>query len=84
MYQVGIMAFLQVAGEYDEVSLVNVEQDNSKDTSNKVVNKPKRLSLNKGLKVWKEKGMSGVRAEIAQIHMRNVFQPQDARKLSYD
>ena len=43
----------------------------------------KRLSLHKGLKVWDEKGMAAVKAELSQIHFRNVFTPVDPSKLTY-
>ena len=43
----------------------------------------KRLSLHKGLKVWGEKGMAAVKAELSQIHFRNVFTPVDPSKLTY-
>ena len=43
----------------------------------------KRLSLHKGLKVWGEKGMAAVKAELSQIHFRNVFTPVDPLKLTY-
>ena len=37
----------------------------------------KRLSLHKGLRVWGEKGLAAVKAELSQIHFRNVFTPVD-------
>ena len=43
----------------------------------------KRLSLNKGLKVWGEKGLAAVKAELSQIHFRNVFTPVDPAELTY-
>ena len=33
----------------------------------------KRSSLNRGLRVWGERGMSSVKGELSQIHHRNVF-----------
>ena len=44
----------------------------------------KRLSLHKGLKVWGEKGLAAVKAELSQIHFRNVFTPVDPAELSYN
>ena len=43
----------------------------------------KRLSLHKGLKVWGEKGMAAVKAELSQNYFRNVFTPVDPFKLTY-
>ena len=42
----------------------------------------KILSLHKGLKVWGEKGLAAVKAELSQIHFRNVFTPVDPETLS--
>ena len=44
--------------------------------------KGKRLSLNKGLKIWGERGWSAVEAELSQIHNRAVFDPQDPSELT--
>ena len=44
---------------------------------------PKRLSLNRGLRVWGEKGMAAVKAELSQIHYRDVFTPVDPDKLTW-
>lgn len=43
---------------------------------------PKRLSLKKGLSLWDDKGLNAVKAELTQIHLRNVFTPLDASKLT--
>ena len=43
---------------------------------------PKKLSLNKGLRVWGERGMSSVKGELSQFH-RNVYRPADSHKLTW-
>ena len=43
----------------------------------------KRLSLHKGLKVWGEKGLAAVKAELSQIHYRNTFTSVDPAELTY-
>ena len=44
---------------------------------------PKRLSLNRGLNVWGERGMSSVKGELSQLHHRNVFRPADPHQLRW-
>ena len=46
--------------------------------------KAKRMSLNKGLKLWGEKGWNAVEAELSQIHNRAVFEPLDFTKLTWE
>ena len=45
---------------------------------------PKRLSLNRGLRVWGERGMSSVKGELSQIHHRNIFRPADPTSFDMD
>ena len=35
-----------------------------------------QLSLNMGLKTWKDKGRSAAKSEMKQLHMRNTFIPK--------
>ena len=46
--------------------------------------KGKRLSLNRGLRIWGERGWNAVEAELSQIHNRAVFEPLDPDQLSRD
>ena len=50
----------------------------------KTTAKPEKFSLNRGLKVYGERGHAAVSAELSQVHSRGVFEPQDARKLTYE
>ena len=44
---------------------------------------PKRLSLNRGMRVWGVRGMSSVKGELSHIHHRNVFRPADSHGLTW-
>ena len=44
--------------------------------TSKTTSKPEKYSLNRGLKVFKEKGHSAVKSELSQVHNREVFKPQ--------
>ena len=46
--------------------------------------KQKQMSLNRGLTVWGNKGLQGVKAELSQVHFRNVFTPLDPSELSQE
>ena len=39
--------------------------------------KGKRMSLNRGLKLWGKRGWNAVESELSQIHNRAVFEPLD-------
>ena len=43
----------------------------------------KRLSLNRGLRVWGDRGIAAVKAELSQLHYRNVFTPMDLAELTF-
>ena len=43
-----------------------------------------RISMNRGLKMWGNKGWSAVEAELSQIHNRDVLDPQDHSKLTHE
>ena len=38
----------------------------------------KRMSLNRGLKLWGERGWNAVESELSQIHNRAVFEGQNS------
>ena len=40
-----------------------------------------QLSLNMGLKTWKDKGRSAAQAEMKQLHMRDTFIPKHYKDL---
>ena len=41
-----------------------------------------QLSLNRGLKRWKEKGHKAAFGEMKQLHMRDTFRPKHKKKLT--
>ena len=50
--------------------------------TSKTTSKPEKFSLNRGLKVFKEKGHAAVKSELSQIHNREVLKPQFRKDLT--
>ena len=68
------------------LSQVVTAYTNNKDQDNNRPQTPapsKRLSLNRGLKVWGGRGMSAVKAELSQIHYKNVLKPPNPKTLTF-
>ena len=52
-------------------------------TNNKKTAKSEKYSLKSGLKIYGDKGHTGAKSELSKDHDRDVFEPQDPKKLTY-